>query len=423
MVRGRPEHSESEHEDSQDVTVVAGPSDSHGLKRKANPKAKCTARAQQIQREKEQLAMRESRKTANNMSGESQYVQVGNPVAMERPLMNTSGSVRNPVSMKRPSMNTTGSKRRMCNVTPDDGSTALTQEKRDVIDVEKPTRGMRHAFKMYFKTLDIQVQNTYNEIQSSNMLGKRAMMDDIIMKSIPKGRCYNMKPTANLLSTVQATSNLNYMDNQAFGVTYTEMKAKLGGDAAIQEGLARKDIFIGPDNMYYLKRVRRGETHTFEQSSQIDIQGRMESDKDTELAKFEMLANVGDWVSHDFHQLGSCSSGSADVPSETKLMENVQEAFDAATQLTLSVKKSLQNLSKSTGSSTSHVLVQRGIELCKALVPSSEEIEQYLLSPVNLLDRSKVVSTLMDAAKHLQALDIFRAEVEATLGAQVKRTK
>ena len=56
MVRGRPEHSESEHEDSQDVTVVAGPSDSHGLKRKANPKAKCTARAQQIQREKEQLA-------------------------------------------------------------------------------------------------------------------------------------------------------------------------------------------------------------------------------------------------------------------------------------------------------------------------------------------------------------------------------
>ena len=144
-----------------------------------------------------------------------------------------------------------------------------------------------------------------------------------------------MKPTANLLSTVQATSNLNYMDNQAFGVTYTEMKAKLGGDAAIQEGLARKDIFIGPDNMYYLKRVRRGETHTFEQSSQIDIQGRLQSDKDTELANFEMLANVGDWVSHDFHQLGSCSSGSADVPSETKLMENVQQAFDTATQLTL----------------------------------------------------------------------------------------
>ena len=89
------------------------------------------------------------------------------------------------------------------------------------------------------------------------------MMDDIIMKCIPKGRCYNMKPTANLLSTVQATSNLNYMDNQAFGVTYTETKAKLGGDAAIQEGLARRDIFIGPDNMYYLKRVRRGgDTHT-----------------------------------------------------------------------------------------------------------------------------------------------------------------
>jgi hypothetical protein len=172
------------------------------------------------------------------------------------------------------------------------------------------------------------------------MLGKRAMMDDIIMKSIPKGRCYNMKPTANLLSTVQATSNLNYKDNQAFGVTYTEMQAKLGGDAAIQEGLARKDIYICTDNMYYLKRVAKGHKHTFEEHLQLDSIGQIDSYREAELKKFEMLANVEDWMLPESDEPGSGSSGSTDVPShgrdqaDTKLMENVQRAFDMATRLT-----------------------------------------------------------------------------------------
>jgi hypothetical protein len=98
-------------------------------------------------------------------------------------------------------------------------------------------------------------------------------------------------------------------------------------------------------------------------------------------------------------------------------MESVQQAFDAATRLTLSVKKTLHRMSKCTESSTSDPLVQRGIELCKAMVPSSEEIERYLLTPVHLLDRSQVTSTLEEAAKHFKSLDVFRAEVATTLRA------
>ena len=75
--------------------------------------------------------------------------------------------------------------------------------------------------------------------------------------------------------------------------------------------------------------------------------------------------------------------------------------------------------------STSDARVQHGIALCKAMVPSSEEIEQYLLTPLHLLDRSRVASTLEEAAKHYKALDVFRAEIAISLrgGARVKRVK
>ena len=288
---------------------------------------------------------------------------------------------------------------------------------------------MRYAFRTHFKTLDLRVQERYKELQTSNNTGKQALMDEIIMNAIPNGTRYNMKPepTAILVSKLCYTADIHYKDRQHLGLTYTEIKARLGGDAAVQEGLDRKDIFIGTDDMYYLKRTTRGEKRTHDESKSVETQHHGVTDKQAELAQFEMLVDVGDWLAIDFDNIGSRSSASSDVPAAlggepgSKLMEHVQQAFDSATRLTLSVKKTLQEMVKITGSSTSVALVQRGVQLSKAMVPSSEDIEHFLLTPVHLLDRSKVVSSLKEAATHFQALDIFRAEIEATLR-HVKRT-
>ena len=411
MAHQTAENPESAQEESEDVFVVPGQRHGHPLKTRAAPKAKCTARTHMALRLRQPLVIPQPDRPVNDMAGESLRVRVGNPVVM-----------------KRPSLNTRGSKTRDDgDVEPHDASAASTVQKSDLTI----TKSMRYAFKTYFHMLDIQVQNRYTEIKSSNMAGKQAMMDEIIWNSIPKGGTTKFRATTALWTRSCETKNLNYRDTQNLGLTYTEMKAKLGGDAAIQEGLARKDIYICTDNMYYLKRVAKGHKHTFEDHLQLDATGQIDSHREAELKKFEMLANVEDWMLPESDEPGSGSSGSTDVPShgrdqaDTKLMENVQRAFDMATRLTLSVKKTLQDMAKRLDLSTSDARVQHGIELCKAMVPSSEEIEQYLLTPLHLLDRSRVASTLEEAAKHYKALDVFRAEVATTLrgGARVKRVK
>ena len=414
------ENPESTQEESEDVTVVPGQRHGQPLKPRAAAKTKCTAKTRMALRLHQPLVIPQPDRPVNNMAGESLRVQVGNHVIM-----------------KRPSLNTRGSKTRDGDVKPTDSSAASTLQKGDL----PITRSMRYAFKTYFHLLDIQVQHRYNELKSSNMVGKQAMMDEIIWNSIPKGGTTKFRATTALWTRSCETKNLNYRDTHNLGITYTEMKAKLGGDAAIQEGLARKDIYIGTDNMYYLKRVAKGHKHTFEDHTQIEATGQIDGHQDCELRKFEMLANVEDWMLPESTELGSGSSGSTDVPStgsgstdvpstgsdqaDTELMENVQRAFDMATRLTLSVKKILQDMTKRLDLSTSDARVQHGIELCKAMVPSSEEIELYLLTPVQLLDRSRVASTLEEAAKHFKALDVFRAEVATTLRecARVKRIK
>ena len=99
--------------------------------------------------------------------------------------------------------------------------------------------------------------------------------------------------------------------------------------------------------------------------------------------------------------------------ANTELMQHIQDSFDATTRLTLSVKRMVQELIKSSSGSMTKSYIEKALSLCKALVPGSEKVEALLTTPPSEILKREASAVLREAAKPFMDLEVFAKELEA----------
>ena len=116
---------------------------------------------------------------------------------------------------------------------------------------------------------------------------------------------------------------------------------------------------------------------------------------------------------------GSGASSVADEP----MMRALQDSFDATTRLTLAVQRTGQQLmAQGVASETINHNVSRCMELCKQLVPATEEINILLLKPMSQVPRDTAMCALKSAAGPFKQLQLFQEELEQLMRIQKKRS-
>ena len=121
---------------------------------------------------------------------------------------------------------------------------------------------------------------------------------------------------------------------------------------------------------------------------------------------------------------GSSSSALADsgVGIDDIMMRALQDSFDATTRLTLSVKRTGQQLIvQGLASDTIKNMISRGMDLCKQLVEHINDIESLLMLPITQISKIRAIEALKIAAQPFDKLEKFGAELEMMVRMHRKR--
>ena len=93
-------------------------------------------------------------------------------------------------------------------------------------------------------------------------------------------------------------------------------------------------------------------------------------------------------------------------------MTHLQDAFDAMTRLTLNTKRLAKDLIQSKkASAQTKEYSDRGIQLCRALVQPTMDIEELLMTESSMVSEEKAIKTLQASAQPFLALQKFEQEL------------
>ena len=125
------------------------------------------------------------------------------------------------------------------------------KEDLDTYNTEAPLRGIRYVFESRFSELPEFVQKAYNDEKLSRVPGKQARMNAIINAAVrDKKMNYRSSLRTDPVEWCHMRSKIDtrYKNERAEGYSYTELKAKLGSDQAIQDGIRIGDIEVEDSN-------------------------------------------------------------------------------------------------------------------------------------------------------------------------------
>ena len=278
----------------------------------------------------------------------------------------------------------------------------------EMVIVPKPSRAQRYIFSKYFHTLDEELKQEYQRIQKSHEKHKQNQLNNIINATTKPDSDYKsgLSVSTNKVNKILECSKTRYEDKRSDGVTWSELKGILHGEAGARDGLACGDVSKGDDGMYYLKRSSRGEVTQVKDSSSAQRTFEVDDKAFTkECINMELEFDLS-WakVADDPQPRSSLADDS--------LMRNLQEAFDATTRLTLATKRLIQDLASWANTDTTQQMATRGVQMCKALVPPSEQIETLLSTPRAHILSSDVTSALKAAAAPFSDLQMFHSELQ-----------
>ena len=121
----------------------------------------------------------------------------------------------------------------------------------DMYNTETPLRGIKYVFESRFSELPEFVQKAYNDEKLSRVPGKQARMNAIINAAVrDKKMNYRSSLRTDPVEWCHMRSKIDkmYKNERAEGYSYTELKARLGSDQAIQDGIRIGDIEMEDSN-------------------------------------------------------------------------------------------------------------------------------------------------------------------------------
>ena len=261
-------------------------------------------------------------------------------------------------------------------------------------DFRPTTRGQRYVFEKLIDRIDPIVLARYEYLKDprNKVLGKERECRAIINAHVSRNATYKTDALSVKSRTVEQIFEKkdvsSDMTAQAGMGKFETVGTKLNGNWDLfAQAQATGEVWEGADGLYYTKQrtlqVGKKWTESVKvkqrydiatESGMLSVLADLSSDHADVLDEFE--AKVG--------TSGLSSSGSKKLTNEgchntTATKDDIrwlQEAYDATTRLTLASQRVYQELGSKAKTDTVKEMVAKAIELCKALVDSSEKAER-----------------------------------------------
>jgi len=173
--------------------------------------------------------------------------------------------------------------------------------------------------------------------------------------------------------------------------------------------------------------IYRAEKAVISDSQSKDVSGLAKYEAKDDVTFRAALANHMDSVgslSANWLAIAATATKALQNPTSTALacdteaadrgdMKILQESFDAVTQVTSAIRRVALELCSLNSSVASSELARNGVQLCKQVIPSQNEVEELLLSPMATLTKNQIRSALVKAAGPYRDLITYYNELVA----------
>ena len=237
------------------------------------------------------------------------------------------------------------------------------------------TPQQRHVFKKALQglpgmptTLPPEVKEQWEAASARGPKAKAAVANSVIAKDVQYGDAPIF--TEVVLKRFRETFELSLDKTSAVGVTYTKLKAELGGgkagEQAIDEGIARNDI-VEKNGLFYMR------THEVSRETSDRSGHSLSGQQDLEQRTYEETADslaIHDWA--QFALLGRRTLALRDKhdeelskPPSEEAQNMCHDAYDKTTRAIMACRKCARGLTNIGASNTTRTTIDAVLSLCK----------------------------------------------------------
>jgi hypothetical protein len=233
-----------------------------------------------------------------------------------------------------------------------------------------------------------------------------------------------VKDAGAVIARVVTTKKCKESVQQKLGITRCEAEGKAGGEASLERGLKRGDVYIDDQGFFVFRR--RIENNIKSTSDDVEMKASGSSSVE-DIA--ELAAKMMDDISADWSAPGQ-DCGDAEVPglkvgASDRALKALQEAYDTMAQIIRKTKENARELAQLIDADRSKdplgILLdttQRSHRAAKNLQAKLDELDEFMVAPRLALSDATIKAALSKAAPLVAELTAINTDLKATVKAK-----
>ena len=291
----------------------------------------------------------------------------------------------------------------------------------------------RYVFMQFYNELvskaDKKKWDDLSALSGEDGRGKQAKKDEIIMKYVPMTDDYKAKFKPDVIKCAKQSKKefTNRDQQQEEGMSRSLMLYTIfhGNKANMLACENDGGILEGADGQMYTKKTLKVKRWDDSESVKGTITFLPSTIADMSLVMCEMVQALPDVEqTKNFTRangsLALCGLTSNKPPTDIDMLM-LQDSFDSITKVTTSIKQVARVIFSSGKATATSDIAKRGFELCKQIVPASEDMEKMMFMERQNLERGSVCDAVANAeAPYLELLKYYNELVNIVKAATPK---
>lgn len=289
------------------------------------------------------------------------------------------------------------------------------------VDDRRVSRAQRYVFEAHLREVPEDVVKRYKELKDPNVKapGKQRELNKILNAYVPRQTGWKGKLAPKRATVEQVIhKESRHTDRQSrIGMSETVFIGKVfnGHRELFDEAVAKGDVWQVGGKWYYSEEEERVDDidSNFLKGNQI-----MDIEPTAFKSAMCQLMDLQPKMELEWRQVGGTDPsvmnkrGGKAMATDEDLMI-LQESFDSVTRVTSAIRAVAMAMRGGGFTSNSTAMAQRGIQLCREVVPSQNDVEQMLMQERTKITAEDVRTCLRNAAEPYRNLVTFYNELLA----------
>ncbi|CAK0896209.1 unnamed protein product [Prorocentrum cordatum] len=297
-------------------------------------------------------------------------------------------------------------------------------EEDGVLDDRQTSRAQRCVFEHSQADIRKDDWNKYQELGSKEckIPGKMKQRAQIVNACVSRSATYkdSVQVKARTLEAITSRTVSKGKEDAVVGMSKNCMIGTVfaGSKQLFQEAINDNEIYENPEDGLWYSRTKKISVKDVTSHAVRGTKTQEAADDSTFRSALADMMEVGCSVKENWLQAlkgprGKPSLKNQDNKPDATDFEILQESFDSVTQVTSAMKRVAVELCKTNSNAAGSDMARRGVQLCRDVVPSQDEIERLLMAGPDSTTKKEVAAALQAAAGPYRQLIEYYNELVA----------